>query len=162
MAKTILVPLPNGVPPASVVRCIEGAAEPSDRVVFLARYPVDGYRWCGDMGGHGVLKGRQLADYYRWEENVRRAEHKAGPAIELLRAAGISASVQVCGAGLGGVVAHNHRYESASVLGLRWNTAGWMRTQARRWLEGLGRIMNWRCFTTSARSRGCGGKIETA
>jgi hypothetical protein len=95
MAKLFLIPLRTNAQTKSIVRRIGNIALPGSRVVFLMRYPVDGYRWSSECELNAPSKEKKLAEHYGWEPNLQSARRKVLPALDLMRGMGLEASVQV-------------------------------------------------------------------
>lgn len=96
MNKKILVPLGQYDRAEEMIPYIENVARPGMKVVFLTRYPVDGF--IGSKTDGGVPKPsetRELVNYYTWQGNLERAKRKAGAACEALRAKGFGADVDL-------------------------------------------------------------------
>jgi hypothetical protein len=75
---------------------IENVARPAMKVVFLTRYPMDGFIWGKEKYGmRAALEAEKLAKYYSWEGNVEKAKQQVTPACEALRAKGIEADIDV-------------------------------------------------------------------
>lgn len=96
MNKKILVPLGRCDRGEEMIPYIEKVARPGIRVVFLVRYPVDGFIWVKeDYGMKAALEAKKLVNYYSWEGNFQNAQKRVAPACETLRAKGIEAAVDV-------------------------------------------------------------------
>ena len=96
MNKKILVPLAQNDGAGEMIPYIEKVARPGMDVVFLVRYPVDGFIWAKEeYGMRAALQARELVNYYSWENNVENAERKLSPVCEALRAKGVEATVDV-------------------------------------------------------------------
>jgi hypothetical protein len=96
MNKKILVPLGQYDRSEEMISYIENVARPGIKVVFLMRYPVDGFRWQKEeYGVRAALETKELVSYYSWERNVEEAQKQLAPACEALRARGIEATVDV-------------------------------------------------------------------
>lgn len=96
MNKKILVPLAQNDGAGEMIPYIEKIARPGMDVVFLVRYPVDGFIWAKEeYGMRAALQARELVNYYSWENNVENAERKLSPVCEALRAKGVQATVDV-------------------------------------------------------------------
>ena len=96
MSKKILVPLAQNDGAGEMIPYIEKIARPGMDVVFLVRYPVDGFIWAKEeYGMRAALQARELVNYYSWENNVENAERKLSPVCEALRAKGVQATVDV-------------------------------------------------------------------
>lgn len=75
---------------------IENVAQPGMKIVFLVRYPVDGFIWAKEeFDTKVILEAKKLVRYYSWEENVKRAKSRVSYTSEILRAKGIEAAVDV-------------------------------------------------------------------
>ena len=96
MNKKILVPLGQYDRSEEMIPYIEKVARPGMKVVFLVRYPVDGFIWAKEeYGMRAALKAKELVSYYSWEGNLESAQKQVAPACEALRAKGIEAAVDV-------------------------------------------------------------------
>ena len=96
MNKKILVPLGQYDPSEEMVPYIENVARPGMKVVFLVRYPVDGFVWAKEeYAMRAALEAKKLVNYYTWEGNLEKAKKHVAPACEALRAKGIEAGVDV-------------------------------------------------------------------
>jgi hypothetical protein len=66
------------------------------KVVFLVRYPVDGFVWGKEeYGMQATLGAKKFVNYYSWEGNLEKANRQLAPTCGFLRALGIEASVEV-------------------------------------------------------------------
>jgi hypothetical protein len=96
MNKKILIPLRQHDLSEEMIPYIEKVARPGMNVVFLVRYPVDGFIWAKEKYGmSAALQTSELVKYYSWENNVENAERKLSPVCEALRAKGVEASADV-------------------------------------------------------------------
>jgi hypothetical protein len=96
MNKKILVPLGQYDRTEEMIPYVEKIARPGMKVVFLVRYPVDGFIWAKEeYGMRAALEAKKLVNYYSWEENFEKAKKQVAPACEALRAKGIEAAVDV-------------------------------------------------------------------
>jgi hypothetical protein len=96
MNKKILVPLGRYDRSEEMIPCIEDVARPRMKVVFLVRYPVDGFVWAKEeYGMRAALKAKDLVNYYSWAGNLENAQKQVAPACEALRAKGIEGTVDV-------------------------------------------------------------------
>ena len=96
MNKKILVPLGQYDRSEEMIPYIEKVARPGMQVVFLMRYPVDGFIWGREeYGMRGALEAKKLVNYYSWEGNLENAKRKVATACEALRAKGIEAETDV-------------------------------------------------------------------
>jgi hypothetical protein len=92
----ILVPLKRKDQLKDVMPYVEKVATPGMEAIFLVPYPVDGLRWStADLESQAVDEGRQLVEYYTWENNVRRATRRLSEAVERLSSRGIGVSVEL-------------------------------------------------------------------
>jgi hypothetical protein len=96
MNKKILVPLGQHDRTEEMIPYIEKVARSGMKVVFLVRYPVDGFIWGKEEYGlRAALEAKELVHYYSWEGNLESAKRKVAPACEVLRAKGIEADIDV-------------------------------------------------------------------
>ena len=96
MNKKILVPLGQYDRTEEMIPYVEKIARPGMKVVFLVRYPVDGFIWAKEeYGMRAALEAKKLVNYYSWEGNFEKAKKQVAPACEALRAKGIEAAVDV-------------------------------------------------------------------
>ncbi len=80
---------------------IEEVARPGMHVVFLVRYPVDGFIWAKEeFGTKAALEAKKLVTHYSWEENLRRAANRVSYASEMLSRKGLEVSADVYAGGL--------------------------------------------------------------
>jgi hypothetical protein len=96
MNKKILVALGRYDRTEEMIPYIENIARPGMKVVFLVRYPVDGFVWAKEeYGMRAALKAKELVNYYSWEANLENAEKQLAPACEALRTKGIEADIDI-------------------------------------------------------------------
>src|SRR5262245_12690647 len=96
MNQKILVPLGQYDRSEEMIPYIEKVARPGMKVVFLVRYPVDGFIWGKEeCGMRAALEAKKLVKYYPWESNLQNARQQVAPACDALRTKGIDASVDV-------------------------------------------------------------------
>jgi hypothetical protein len=96
MNKKILVPLGQNDRTDEMIPYVEKVARPGMNVVFLVRYPVDGFIWGKEeFGMKAALEAKKLVSYYSWEENLQRAERKVSSVCAALRSKGVEAAVDV-------------------------------------------------------------------
>ena len=96
MSKKILVPLGRNDRTEEMIPYIEKVARPGMNVVFLVRYPVDGFIWAKEEDGmSAALQARELVNYYSWENSLENAKGKLSPVCEALRAKGVEGTVDV-------------------------------------------------------------------
>jgi hypothetical protein len=75
---------------------IENVAKPGMKVIFLVRYPVDGFVWAKEeYGMRAALKAKELVNDYSWEGNLQNARKQVASTCEALRAKGVEAEVDV-------------------------------------------------------------------
>jgi hypothetical protein len=92
MNKKILVPLGQYDRSEEMIPYVENVARPGMKVVFLVRYPMDGFIWAKEeYGMRAGLKAKELVNYYSWEGNLEKAKKQVAPACEALRAKAIEA-----------------------------------------------------------------------
>jgi hypothetical protein len=96
MNKKILVPLARNDRTEEMIPYIEKVARPGIKVVFLVRYPVDGFIWAKEeYGMRAALQARRLVTYYSWENNLENAKMKLSHVCEALSAEGVEATVDL-------------------------------------------------------------------
>jgi hypothetical protein len=96
MNKKILVPLAQNDRAEEMIPYVEKVARPGMEVVFLVRYPVDGFIWAKEeFGMKAALEAKKLVSYYSWEGNLERAKKEVAPACEALCTKGIEVAVDV-------------------------------------------------------------------
>lgn len=96
MNKKILVPLGRHDRSEEMIPYIENVARPGMQVVFLVRYPVDGFILVKEeYGVRAALKAKETGSYYRWEDNLKKAKQQVAATCEALHAKGIEAAVDV-------------------------------------------------------------------
>lgn len=100
MAKQILVPLKRKDRIEEIIPCVGRIAQPGMKVVFLFRYPLDGFggylRAGMATGETGVLNPtlvRKIGESFTWEGQLRLAEERVLPACEALQKKGAKVSV---------------------------------------------------------------------
>jgi hypothetical protein len=96
MNKKILVPLAQNDRAEEMIPYVERVARPGMNVVFLVRYPVNGFVWAKEeYGMRAALKARELVSFYSWENNLENAKRKLSHACEALSAKGVETTVDV-------------------------------------------------------------------
>jgi hypothetical protein len=96
MNKKILVPLARNDRTEEMIPYIERVARPGMNVVFLVRYPVDGFIWAKEeYGMRAALQARELVNYYSWENNLENAKRRLSHVSEALRVIGVEATVDL-------------------------------------------------------------------
>jgi len=102
MAKQILVPISRNDRVKEMIPYVERVALPGMKVVFLVRYPVDGFdeyiragRATGEIGIPKPEKVRNIAARYTWESQQQQARQKVFPACAALQQKGAEVTVEV-------------------------------------------------------------------
>ena len=96
MNKKILVPLTQNDRAEEMIPYIEKVARPGMNVVFLVRYPVDGFVWAKEeYGMRAALRATEMVNYYSWKNNVENAKRKLSHACEALSAKGVETTVDL-------------------------------------------------------------------
>ena len=96
MNKKILVPLGLYDRAEEMIPYIENVARPGMKLVFLVRYPVDGFIGSKtDADAPKLSETRALVNYYTWDGNLELAKRKAGAACEALRAKGFGVDIDL-------------------------------------------------------------------
>ena len=102
MAKQILVPLKRDDQVKAIIPNIERIAQPGMRVVFLLRYPLDGFqahiragRLTGETGIPKPALVRTIAESYSLESQRRLARQRVFPACDALQKTGTEVTVDV-------------------------------------------------------------------
>jgi hypothetical protein len=96
MNKKILVPLARNDRTEDMIPFIEKVARPGMNVVFLVRYPVDGFIWAKEeYGMRAAIQARELVNYYSWENNLENAKRNLSRVCEALHIPGVEATVDV-------------------------------------------------------------------
>lgn len=111
MAKQILVPLKRDDQVEALIPNIERIAQPGMRVVFLLRYPLDGFqahiragRATGETGIPKPALVRTIAESYSLESQRRLARQRVLPACDALQKKGAEVAVDVYTGNLGEAV----------------------------------------------------------
>jgi hypothetical protein len=126
MNKKILVPLGQYERSEEMIPYIENVARSGMKVVFLVRYPVDGFiRAKEEYGMRAALKARELVNDYSWEGNLERAKSKA-PACEALRARGVETAVNVYAGSLRKAVQGHTLNGDVHLIMTRAGIGGWI------------------------------------
>src|SRR5262249_55252502 len=96
MSRKILVLLGQYDRSEEMIPYIEKVARPGMKVLFLVRYPVDGFILAKEeYGMRAALKAKGIGNYYSWQENLGKARKRIASAFEALPAKGIEADVDV-------------------------------------------------------------------
>lgn len=101
MTGEILVPLRRNDRIEQIVPYLEDVARPGMRVVFLIRYPVDGFRWLlnyvavMETGNQASFAARKVMEQQNLEEQKEAAKRRLSSACEALRKRGVEIAVEV-------------------------------------------------------------------
>jgi hypothetical protein len=140
MNKKILVPLGQYDRSEEMIPYIEQVARPGMKVVFLLRYPVDGFIWAKEeYGMRAALEARKLVNYYSWEENLEKAKKQVAPACESLRAKGIETAVDVYAGSLKKAVRSHTLNGDVHLIMTRAGIGGWIA----RLFDGTNSVFKW-------------------
>jgi hypothetical protein len=119
---------------------IEKVARPGMEVVFLVRYPVDGFIWAKEeFGMKAALEAKQLVHYYSWEENLHRAAEKLSSACAALRPKGIEVTVDVYAGSLKKAVRSHTINGDVHLIMTRAGIGDWIA----RLFDGTGSVFDW-------------------
>jgi hypothetical protein len=140
MNKKILVPLGQNDEAEEMIPYVEKIARPGMEVVFLMRYPVDGFIWAKEEYGlRAASEAKQLVHYYSWAGNLESAKRKVAPACEALHAKGIEADIDVYGGSLKKAIRSHTRNGDVHLIMTR---AG-IGDRIARLFDGTGLLFNW-------------------
>jgi hypothetical protein len=140
MNKKILVPLAQNDRSEEMIPYVEKVARPGMKVVFLVRYPVDGFIWAKEeFGMKAALETKKLVNYYSWEGNLRRAEEKVSSAYAALRPKGIEVAVDVYGGSLKKAVRSHTRNGDVHLIMTRAGIVDWIA----RLFDGTASVFDW-------------------
>ena len=102
MAKQILVPISRNDRVKEMIPYVERVTNPGMKVVFLVRYPVDGFdeyiragRATGETGTPNLEEIKKIAARYTWESQQQLARQKVFPACDTLQKKGAEVTVDV-------------------------------------------------------------------
>lgn len=101
MTQEILVPIAKHDRINDVLPYLEEIARPGMRVVFLIRYPADGFYSSlarleiMQTGVQMRLSARKIAVRYAWDEQRRIAEERVSPARKALQKKGVETAVDL-------------------------------------------------------------------
>lgn len=96
MKKLILVPMKRDDRVGDLLPYVEEVVRPGMKVLFMAPYPVEGFRCSHEESGwKAIAEGIRLADYYKWDTNRRKVNELWAPAMEALNAKGIEAVIEL-------------------------------------------------------------------
>jgi hypothetical protein len=140
MNKKILVPLAQNDRAEEMISYVEKVARPGMEVVFLVRYPVDGFIWAKEeFGMKAALEAKKLASYYSWEENLHRAAEKLSSACAALRPKGIEVAVDVYAGSLKKAVRSHTINGDVHLIMTRAGIGDWIA----RLFDGTGSVFDW-------------------
>jgi hypothetical protein len=127
MDREILVPVGRYDRSEEMIPYIENVAGPGMTVVFLVRYPVDGFIWAKEeYGMRAALKAKELVNYYSWEWNLEKAKRQITPACAALRARGIGAAVDVYAGSLKKAIRSHARNENVHLIITKAGIGNWI------------------------------------
>jgi hypothetical protein len=140
MNKKILVPLGQYDRSEEMIPYVEKIARSEMEVVFLMRYPVDGFIWGKEEDGvRAALEAKQLVNYYSWEGNLKRAKAKVAPAVEALRPKGIEVAADVYAGSLKNAVRSHMLNGDVHLIMTRAGIGDWIA----RLFDGTGSVFDW-------------------
>jgi hypothetical protein len=140
MNKKILVPLGQYDRSEQMIPYIENVARPGMKVVFLVRYPVDGFIWAKEEYGlRAALEAKKLVSYYSWEGNLETAKKQVAPASEALRAKGVEVAVDVYAGSLKKAVRSHTLNGDVHLIMTRAGVGDWIA----RLFDGTNSIFKW-------------------
>jgi hypothetical protein len=140
MNKKILVPLAQNDRTEEMIPYVEKVARPGMEVVFLVRYPVDGFIWAKEeFGMKAALETKKLVSYYSWEENLQRAERKVSSVCAALRSKGVEAAVDVYAGSLRKAVRSRTINGDVHLIMTRTGIGDWIA----RLFDGTGSVFDW-------------------
>jgi hypothetical protein len=127
MSKKILIPVGQYDRSEEMIPYIEKVARPGMKVVFLMRYPVDGFICAKEeYGMRAALKAKELMNHYSWEGNLENAQKQVAPARKALRAKRIDASVDVYAGSLKKAVRSHMLNGDVHLIMTRAGTSEWI------------------------------------
>jgi hypothetical protein len=140
MNKKILVPLAQNDRAEEMIPYVEKVARPGMEVVFLVRYPVDGFIWAKEeFGMKAALEATQLVNYYSWEGNLQRAQKKVSSARDALCPKGIEVAVDVYAGSLKKAVRSHTLNGDVHLIMTRTGIGDWIA----RLFDGTGSVFDW-------------------
>jgi len=111
MAKQILVPISRNDRVKEMIPYVERVAHPEMKVVFLLRYPMDGFdeyiragMATGETGIPSPEKVRKIGERYSMESQQQMARQRVFPACDALQKKGAEVAVDVYTGNLGEAV----------------------------------------------------------
>ncbi len=133
MTQEILVPIAKRDRIHDVLPYLEEIARPGMRVVFLVRYPADGFYSSlarlenMQTGVQMRITAREIAVKYAWDEQRRIAEERVSPARKALQEKGVETAVDLYTDSLRAVVKSYTREHDVQLIvvpsGMGLNTA---------------------------------------
>ena len=140
MNKKILVPLARNDRTEEMIPYIEKVARPGMNVVFLVRYPVNGFFWAKEeYGMRAALRARELVNYYSWENNLENAERKLSHVCEALSAKGVEATVDLYAGSLKKAVRSHTINGDVHLIMTGAGIGAWLA----RLFDGTGSVFDW-------------------
>jgi hypothetical protein len=140
MNKKILVPLGQYDRTEEMIPYVEKVARPGMKVVFLMRYPVDGFIWAKEeFGVKAALEAKKLVSHYSWEENLRRAAKKVSSADAALHPKGVEVAVEVYAGSLKKAVRSHTLNGEVHLIMTRAGIGDWIG----RLFDGTGSVFSW-------------------
>ena len=102
MPKQILVPISSKDRVKEMIPYVERVTQPGMKVVFLLRYPVDGFdehiraaRATGETGTPNPETIKKIVARYSWESQQQQARQKVAPACTVLQKRGAEVTVDL-------------------------------------------------------------------
>jgi len=127
MKKLILVPMKRDDRAEDLLPYVEEVARPGTKVVFMAPYPVEGFRWSyEEYGRKAIEEGISLVNYYNWDTNLQKARERMAPAIEALSAQGIDAAVDLYAGSMKKAVRDYAEKGGVHLIVTRASVGGWL------------------------------------
>jgi hypothetical protein len=140
MNKKILVPLARNGRTEEMIPYIDKVARPGMNVVFLVRYPVDGFIWAKEeYGMRAALQARELVNYYSWENNLENANMQLAHACEALSAKGVEATVDLYAGSLKNAVRSHTINGDVHLIMTGAGIGDWIA----RLFDGTGSVFDW-------------------
>jgi hypothetical protein len=142
--KKILVPLGQNDRAEEMIPYVDRVARPGMTVVFLVRYPVDGFIWAKEeFGMKAALEAKQLvnyySNYYSWEGNLQRAQKTVSSARDALRPKGIEVAVDIYAGSLKKAVQSHTLNGDVHLIMTRTGIGDWIA----RLFDGTGSVFDW-------------------
>ena len=135
-----MVPLGQNDRTEEIIPYVENVARPGMKVVFLMRYPVDGFIWRKEeYGVRAALEAKQLVNYYSWDANLRRAAKRIFHASEVLGSKGVEVAVEVYAGSLKKAVRSHMLNDDVHLIMTRAGIGEWIA----RLVDGTGSVFDW-------------------